>query len=139
MSKSFIWLSILGLLNGSSIVMGQDVCNPVDSTQYATVYICRPFNVFGAGVGFVIRKGEVKLFKLRNSSIREVKIYQPGPTTLSAKCVDRVSKITVDIELGKSYFISCTPRISYLFANPKLQLVDNERGKKEYQAIVDEN
>lgn len=124
MRRFSLWGAIFYCLSCLATLKAQNVHTVVDSTQYATIYICRPNNFFGSAVGFGIRNDGIKLFKLRNNSIRELKIYQPGPVMLSARCVDRVSKITIPVELGKRYYVRCTPQISYLFANPKLRLVE---------------
>ncbi|WP_338871561.1 hypothetical protein WBJ53_25725 [Spirosoma sp. SC4-14] len=113
--------------------------NKIDSTHFAKIYIYRPFTLSAVLLGFGIRKEGEKLFKLRNNSARELRIYKSAPIILSAKSVERISKITLNVEVGKSYYIRCIPRISYLTVNPKLELVNEAKGKQEYEAIVDEN
>ena len=126
------------LVGTTKVCYSQALDTTVDSTRYATIYIYRPFTFSSVLLGFGIREGERKLFKLWNGAAHEVKIYKSGPLLLSAKSIERKFKLPIDIELGKSYYVKCKPGISYISANPKLLLVDAEAGKQEYQAIVDE-
>ncbi|AQG78269.1 hypothetical protein [Spirosoma montaniterrae] len=120
-------------------VRAQTTEPPIDSAQYARIYVYRPFFVFSSLIGFGLRKDGVKVAKLRNNSGREIKVYRPDIIAISTKSIERQSSVQLNVELGKKYFIRCKPRLSYLTVNPKLQLVDAESGEREYKDIVKEN
>lgn len=130
---------VLGLVCNVLSTKAQFRESPADSTQYARIYVYRPFTFSAVLLGFGIRKDEQKLFKLRNHSAHEIRVYRAGSVLLSAKSPERKFKMLINVELGKSYYVRCKPGISYLTVNPKLQLVDNELGEREYKEITDEN
>ena len=139
MKKSIFQFITFCLLSCLFTLRAQNIVTKVDSTQYATIYMYRPFSVLSPLLSFGIRKEGVKLFKLRNNSTCIIKVYQPGILILSAKSIERISSLSIACELGKSYYVRSKPRLSYLSVNPKLILMDTAQGRQEYQAIIDEN
>jgi len=45
------------------------------------------------------------------------------------------SEVPIKIEFGKVYYVRCSISMGAFVGRPKVELVDNARGKREYNAI----
>jgi len=106
----------------------------IDSTwDYAKLYVYRP-----SGQGFLINYnvhlGDTVLCRVKNKSKQMIKITKKGMNSLWAKTESK-SEIPIDIEFGREYYLRCTIDFGLMIGRPKLQLVDMNLGKLEYENI----
>lgn len=127
--------------NGDKDVFGIDT--PDDETEnvkasesdadYAVLYVYRQSKT-GTAVKYDLHLGDTVICKVKNNWKETVKITQEGQNTLWAKTESTV-ELPIDIEFGKEYYVRCSIKMGAFVGRPKLELVDNEKGEAEYEAI----
>jgi uncharacterized membrane protein YhaH (DUF805 family) len=105
------------------------------SNDYALLHIYRPGSVKGVIVSYNLHLGDKALFRVKNKSKTTVKILTAGQQTLWAKTEAR-KKLPIDIQFGNEYYVRCGIRFGVFVGRPKLELVDNQRGKTEFDKIT---
>lgn len=107
---------------------------PADA-DYAVVYFYRIKSSQGALIGYKIRNEEDEIIgRVRNGEKFEYRTKEFGPYEFTAK-TENPTKITIDIEQGQEYFVSCGIKPGVLVGMPTLSLIENSLGMKEYESI----
>jgi uncharacterized membrane protein YhaH (DUF805 family) len=146
-----IWLFILTLLEGQygSNSYGSDPKNMSPSNDdgrlqepeyyppgynYALLHIYRRSAVMGFGISYNLHLGNEVIFRVKNGSRTTVKVTGGGQYVLWGK-TERKVQIPIHIQLGREYYIRCGLKIGILAGVPKMEIVDSQTGKPEYDAI----
>jgi len=102
--------------------------------DYAVIYLYRPARSYGALSAYNVSVNDTKVYRCSNNSSAEVKIYEPGEYTIWAKTESRC-ELSLDIELGKDYYIECSISVGAFMARPVLLLRDGKNAYSEYKSI----
>lgn len=106
----------------------------VDSTwNYAKIYVYRSGGP-GALVGYDVYLGDSVIWRAKNKSKQEINITKKGLNSIWAKTESKV-EIPIDVEFGRVYYLRCSMGMGVMVGRPQLQLVDQTRGKSEYNSI----
>lgn len=109
----------------------------IDSTLmnegYAVLHIYRNSGM-GAFVSYDLYLGDSVICRVSNKSKQSIKIKKDGLNTLWAK-TEAKAELPININVGNEYYIRCSVKMGAFVGRPKLELVDNQTGKLEYQSI----
>ncbi len=116
-----------------------DVAKPQDTENQlqddcALLHIYRKGSMAGAAIGYDIYLDNQKVFRAKNKSKTTIKITKEGVDTLSAKTETKV-ELPINIQFGKEYYIRCGIKMGAFVGRPKLEAVDNQTGKAEFEEI----
>ncbi|MDR0560927.1 MAG: DUF2846 domain-containing protein [Prevotellaceae bacterium] len=100
----------------------------------ALLHIYRPASMMGLAIKYNINLNDEPLFRVANKSKKTVRITQPGMYRLWARTETTVEE-SVDIQLGKEYYIRCTVEMGAFVGRPLIEIVDSEKGKTEFDKI----
>lgn len=100
----------------------------------AILHIYRKSSLAGAAVSYDLYLDNDKVFRASNKSKTTIKITKEGMNTLSAKTETRV-EIPIEIQFGKEYYIRCGMKMGALVGRPKIEIVDINTGKSEFEKI----
>jgi hypothetical protein len=103
------------------------------SDDCALLHIYRRNSMLGLVVNYSLRLDGEVIFHVKNKSKTTVMVTGEGLKTFSAR-TEATAELPVDIQLGREYYIRCGISKS-LVGCPSLELVDNRKGKKEFDAI----
>ncbi|GHT10226.1 hypothetical protein FACS189426_10090 [Bacteroidia bacterium] len=105
---------------------------PTDA-DYALLHIYRS-GLIGAAVGYDLYIGDALICHVKNKMKETVKIDQEGLNTLWAKTESK-TELPINIQFGHEYYIKCSVKMGVVVGRPKLEIVDNKKGRSEYSAI----
>ena len=109
----------------------------LDSTllnaDYALLHVYRHSGV-GALVSYDLHLGDTVICRVSNKWKKTIKIKRDGLNTLWAK-TETKEELPINIKFGNEYYIRCSVTMGAFVGRPKLELVDNQTGKAEYQSI----
>jgi uncharacterized membrane protein YhaH (DUF805 family) len=151
LTASSIWLLVLTLLEGQhgSNQYGSDPRNMSPSGgdgrlqepeyyplghNYALLHVYRRSAVMGFGISYNLHLDDEVIFRVKNGSKTTVKVTGEGPHVLWGK-TERKVRFPVNIQFGREYYIRCGLKIGILAGVPKIEIVDSQTGKSEYDAI----
>lgn len=111
--------------------------SPIDSSlinaDYALLHVYR-FSGPGALVNYDLYLGDSIICRVSNNFKKTIKIRKDGLNTIWAKTEAKV-EIPINIKFGKEYYIRCGITVGIMIGRPKIDLVDNQIGRMEYQSI----
>lgn len=105
--------------------------------DYAAVYFYRN-NDYWPLVVYDVRIGDQKVYRSKKFSAAEVKIYEPGKVRIWAK-LEKEAEITLNLELGKDYFIECGVAEGTFYGNPSFEVAPDGLGHHIYNAVKAKN
>ena len=105
--------------------------------DYAAVYFYRN-NDYWPLVVYDVRIGDQKVYRSKKFSAAEVKIYEPGKVRIWAK-LEKEAEITLNLELGKDYFIECGVAEGTFYGNPSFEVAPDGLGYHIYNAVKAKN
>jgi len=118
---------------------------PVDSTlnssEYATLHIYRK-NSEGSSKKYDLYLDNTLICRARNGWKESIKITRERAYILWVEAEEKL-EIPITIQLGKEYYIRCSvimemyTGIPFPLGHPKIELVDNLTGKREFDAILE--
>jgi hypothetical protein len=100
----------------------------------ALMHIYRPGSTVGMVISYNLNLDNEVIFHVENKSKTTVKVTDGGLKTLWAKTEVR-KELPIDVELGKEYYIRCGVRMGAFVGRPKLEIVDSQTGKVEFDRI----
>ena len=129
-------------IDGMEMVMNKvPVDSALNSSDYATLYIYR-----NSGEGFAnnydLYLDNTLICKVRNRWKESIKVTQARAYILWAETGEK-AELPITIQLGKKYYIRCSVKmerytgIPFPLGYPKLELVDNLTGKREFDTITE--
>jgi len=78
--------------------------------------------------------GDTVICRVSSKWKKTIKIRKDGLNTLWAKTESK-EELPINIKFGKEYYVRCSVTMGILTGRPKLELIENETGKAEYQSI----
>jgi hypothetical protein len=110
---------------------------PVDSTlinaDYAVMHFYRHSGV-GAIINYDLHLGDTILCRGRNKWKKTIKIKKDGLNTIWAKTESK-AELPINIKMGHEYYIRCSVTMGMFVGHPKLELVDSQTGRLEFESI----
>lgn len=109
----------------------------IDSALIGADYaIINVYRMSGAGmlVGYDLHLGDSTICRVSNNSYHSIKVNKKGRNSLWAK-TEVKSEIPIDIEFGKVYYVRCGVSVGAFVGRPKIAIVDNATGKREYNLL----
>jgi hypothetical protein len=100
----------------------------------ALIHIYRPGAFEGSLVRYTIHMDDEALFRVTNKSKTTVRVTSEGLKTFWAKTETR-EELPLEIELGNEYYIRCGVRMGAFVGRPRLDIVNNQVGKVEFNRI----
>ncbi len=115
--------------------------HPGQDSSY--IYIFRGGQFSGAFTNFAIWVDETKLCKISNNKYLRVPVM-PGTHIVSAKqggiaIMKKETEVEVDVEAGKSYYVSCAMKSSITRVRLDMQEVLEKTGKKAIETMKVDN
>jgi Protein of unknown function (DUF2846). len=135
MKKSIIFLLgiLLALSSYSQETTGTTEELSVDE-NYVLLHIYRKNSLAGSAIKYNVHLDDTIICRAGNKWKETIKIEKEGLFTLWAK-TETKTELSVEIEFGKEYYIRCGVKIGVVAGRPKIELVDNETGKNEFESI----
>jgi hypothetical protein len=103
------------------------------NADYALLHVYR-YSGVGALVGYDLHLGDTVICRVSNKWKKSIKIRKDGLNTLWAK-TETKEELPINIKFGNEYYIRCSVTMGAFVGHPKLELVDNQTGKAEYQSV----
>jgi hypothetical protein len=103
------------------------------NADYALLHVYR-YSGAGALVAYDLHLGDTVICRVKNKWKKTIRIRKDGLNTLWAR-TEVKEELPVNIKFGKEYYVRCGVTLGAFVGHPKLELVDNELGKSEYQSI----
>lgn len=123
----FLWLTIMhsGCASLGPVYEEVEVVPP----NKGLVYIYRPSSFIGGGVSYDVKVGEDPIATLYNGGYYPY-FSEPGEVEFWARTESK-SAVTLDVEVGKNYFVKGTVGVGLLVGRPHLTIVSDEIGLAE--------
>jgi hypothetical protein len=109
------------------------VDSSIIKTDYAVLNVYR-FSGTGAFVNYDLHLGDSVICRVSNKWKKSIKIKKDGLNTLWAK-TEAKAELPINIKFGHEYFIRCSVTMGAFVGHPKIDLVNNQTGKVEFQSI----
>jgi hypothetical protein len=105
--------------------------------DYAIINVYR-YGGMGSLISYDLLLGDSVLCRVRNNFKKEIHVKKDGRNTLWARTESK-AEVPINIEIGKTYYLKCAVTTGIMVGRPKLQLLDNEYGKIEYESFNAKN
>lgn len=105
---------------------------PAVHPDYAVIYLFRTGNF--VQTPYDVHLGDKVVYRSRNKSKTVVKIDKPGTYEIWGKTETRKG-LTLDIEMGKDYYVKTYLHMGAAIYRPSIELVMPEMGKSEWNSI----
>lgn len=105
---------------------------PAVHPDYAVIYLFRTGNF--VQTPYDVHLGDKVVYRSRNKSKTVVKIDKPGTYEIWGKTETREG-LTLDIEMGKDYYVKTYLHMGAAIYRPSIELVMPEMGKSEWNSI----
>lgn len=129
---------ILKIENLENIPLNTITDSTLINTDYALLHVYRSSGA-GSLVSYDLHLGDTVICNVQNKWKRTFKIKKDGLNSIWAKTESKV-EIPINIKFGQEYYLRCGVSMGALIGRPKLEIVDNQIGKAEYQSTkVKEN
>ena len=102
--------------------------------DYAIINVYRPSGQ-GVLISYDLHLGDSTICRVSNNSCKSIKINKNGLNSLWAK-TETKSEVPINVEFGKVYYVRCSVSMGAFVGRPKVVIVDNATGKREYNAIL---
>jgi hypothetical protein len=103
------------------------------NADYAILHVYRQSGT-GALISYDLLLGDSVICRVSNKWKNTIKIRKDGLNTLWAK-TETKEELPINIQFGNEYYIRCGVTMGAFVGRPKLELVDNQTGKAEFQSI----
>ncbi|MDR3219830.1 MAG: DUF2846 domain-containing protein [Dysgonamonadaceae bacterium] len=100
----------------------------------ALLHIYRPGSMAGMAISYTLRLDDEEIFRVKNKSKTTIRFTGGGAITLWAK-TETKTELSMDIQLGKEYYVRCGVGMGAFVGRPKIEIVDNEKGQAEFNKI----
>ena len=134
---SFFTLFCLGILSSA---FRSDAIHKDTTDDFATVYIYRGGQFFGAGLNYAIFANGEKICKLSNNRYIEYKT-KPGKLSLTAhrggvEVFKKETGLDLDVEAGKKYYVKGDQKSSITRTRLELSEVTENTAKRDMQEMT---
>lgn len=128
-----ITAKILKVENLNDLPPSVTIDSSLIDADYALLHVYRRSGV-GAFISFDLHLGDTVICRVSNKWKKTIKIRKDGLNTLWAR-TEVKKELPVNIKYGNEYYVRCSITMGAFVGHPKLELVDNETGKAEFQSI----
>ena len=133
MTASLILLSSCGSKSAVSSSAGVTQSYQL-SDDCALLHIYRPGSMVGMAVSYDLKLNDEVVFRVKNKSKTTIKITNEGMKKLTAK-TEATSELSIDVKFGQEYYVQCGVEMGVVVGRPKLDIVDNTKGKSDFVKI----
>ena len=105
--------------------------------DYAILNVYR-YRGAGALVGYDLHLGDSTICRVKNNFKTTLHIKKEGLNTLWAK-TEAKSEVSIDVKMGKTYYLRCEITMGAFVGRPKLALIDSKTGRPEFQSFKAKN
>jgi hypothetical protein len=130
-----ITAKILRVPDFNDVPQGAQPDSSLINADYALLHVYRHSGM-GSMVSFDLHLGDSVICRVSNKSKRTIKIKKDGLNTLWARTEAR-EEIPINIRFGREYYVRCSISMGAIVGHPKIELVDGQTGKAEFQSIKD--
>lgn len=123
--------------SGLAAFLEEEESNLPKTADYALLHVYR-LRGLGHHFPFNLYLDHHLLANVKNNWKETIIIREPGPYLLWAR-TESDQGILIDIEMGKEYYIRCALFMGQVVGHPKIELIDNPRGKVEFASISQQN
>jgi hypothetical protein len=103
------------------------------NADYALLHVYRNSSI-GALISYDLHLGDTVICRVYNKSKETIKIKKAGLMTLWAR-TEVKEELPINIKFGNEYYIRCGVTMGAFVGHPKIDLVDNQSGKAEFQSF----
>lgn len=135
MKKIVILLSALALLCGCAPKMLHNIpaaSVPAEHPDYAVIYFYRTGGFVQTPYTVYVNNDAV--YRSKNKTKAVVRIDKPGRYEIWGKTESR-SSLTVNIEMGKEYYVKTSVSFGAAIWRPNLELIDPSSAEAEFDSI----
>lgn len=100
---------------------------------YALLHVYRPSGA-GSLVSYDLHLGDTVICRVSNRWRKTIWVRKDGMNTLWAR-TETKENLPINITIGKEYYIRCGIQMGAFVGRPKLEAVDSQLGKLEYQTV----
>ena len=129
-----ITAQILKIDNLENFEANQVVDSTLLNADFALLHIYRSGGT-GSLVSYDLHLGDSVICNVQNKWKKTFKIKKDGLNTIWAKTESKV-EIPINIKFGQEYYLRCSVSMGAIVGRPKLEIVDNQVGKAEYQSTI---
>ncbi len=108
-----------------------------DTAKFAILYVYRgkksKESLLG-GYNVHIGNSDSSICQAKNNSANEIKLTKEGKIYLSAM-TESESGVILDVKFGEEYYLKCSSQMGVLVREPKLELIDRNEGRAEYDIV----
>jgi hypothetical protein len=105
-----------------------------DTSSYAILYLYRQGKFMAMLNEYYVYCDNSVMFWAKNKARQAFKIFRQGPLTLYSRSGKEESKVIIDVEFGKRYYVQCIIHHKVTHATPELKLVDKEKGQVDFES-----
>ena len=105
--------------------------------KYAVLNIYRPKKRGHSFASFTINVNDSAVCKIKNNTRYTIRIYKFGATEIWARSESK-SSLTMNLEMGKEYYLKCRAKSGMWAEVPDLVLMDPAQGKIEFDEAEDD-
>ena len=124
---------ILKVNNFSPVPAKPAIDSALLNAGYALLHVYRR-NGTGFLVNFDLHLGDSVICRVSNKWKTTLHISKDGLNSLWARTESKV-EVPVNIKFGKEYYLRCGVTMGAFVGRPKLELVDNQTGKAEFESV----
>ena len=121
-------------LPDSIIITGTDfgiISKKAQQGKYAILHVYRPKSRKRSFASFTINVHDTPVCKIKSNTSYTIKLYKFGTTEIWARSESK-SSLTLNVEMGKEYYLKCKVKQGFWAESPDLVLMDPEQGKAEF-------
>src|ERR1700733_3492230 len=138
LSTDTIWLKALEKVTNQEIFKPLTDSGPKieknfrDTSRYAILYTYRPNRFMAMLNEYYVYCDNNFLFWAQNKAKAVFKIVRDGPITFYAKSGGEESRVTLNVQFGKKYFLECFIHHKISHATPELKMIESKQGESEF-------
>lgn len=118
----------------STVITGTDfgvISKKAVQGKYALLHIYRPKSKKRSFASFTINVNDTPVCKIKSNTRYSIKIYKFGTTEIWARSESK-SSLTLNIEMGKEYYLKCNVKQDFWAESPRLEMKETAKGKEEF-------
>jgi hypothetical protein len=128
-----ITVNILKVKNLDNFKVQETADSALINADYALLHVYR-YGGTGALISYDLHLGDTVIARVSSDWKETIKITNDGLNTLWARTESK-TELPINIQFGHEYYVRCRVVMGAFVGRPKLELVDNQTGKVEFQSI----
>jgi hypothetical protein len=132
-----ITANILKVKNTDNFKMQEAADSALINADYALLHVYR-YGGTGALISYDLHLGDTLIGRVSSNWKKTIKITKDGLSTLWAR-TEAKAELPIDIQFGREYYVRCRVVMGAFVGRPKLELVNSQTGKMEFQSVKTKN